>query len=141
VAFAAGLVLLAFNTGACLREARPRSSPKATPATAASTHIPGFEADHPGVCQGSDRVTPPELLTKVMPTYPEETLKKVRVLSPIIVDAVINEEGRVVDPRIRQSDHPDLDPYVINAVRAWTYKPACLEGKPVAVFLSIVVRF
>jgi protein TonB len=66
--------------------------------------------------------------------------RRARVTGKVILQAVINERGDVVDVKVLKS-HPLLDDSAISAVKRWKYKPATLEGKPVAVYFTVVVNF
>ncbi len=83
----------------------------------------------------------PEILHKVPPTYPESARKE-KLEGTTIVKTVINEQGHVQDPAVETSSgHELLDQAALDAVSAWTFKPATLKGKPVAVYYTITIRF
>ena len=52
----------------------------------------------------------------------------------------MNQAGSVVELRVL-SGHPLLDPAAVDAVRRWRYTPTRLNGVPVAVLLTVNVRF
>jgi TonB family protein len=49
----------------------------------------------------------------------------------IVLDLVIDEEGRVAAATIRESSAPSLDGALLSAVRGWRYEPASSGGVPV----------
>lgn len=62
-----------------------------------------------------------------------------------IVEAVIDESGGVREVRtlrtpILTPPCPALEDAVIAAVTEWRYKPATLDGNPVAVFLTVTLH-
>jgi TonB family protein len=87
-----------------------------------------------------DKLTPPKLITKFEPQFPEEALKKERTGTPIIAEIRISERGEVTKIRILTSKHPDLNPFVIKALKKWKYKPAMKADKPVAVCIQITTH-
>jgi protein TonB len=78
----------------------------------------------------SDLDKPPVPISQVSPRYPAE-LKKQRVTGSAVVVFVLNEEGRVEDPRIETSSHPDFEKAALDAIRRWRFKPGMKDGKPV----------
>ena len=88
-------------------------------------------------CKGD--IMPPKLLKKVDPIYPEEARKK-GIQGVVILEAKIDESGRVMDAMILRSI-PDLDQAAIDAVRQWVYEPLLLDGKPTKALFTVTARF
>ncbi len=44
---------------------------------------------------------------------------------------IVDENGRVVDPRVRSSSDPEFEPAALAAVKRWKYEPGKRGGKPV----------
>ena len=83
----------------------------------------------------------PEVLYKVSPEYPEDA-RKARLEGQVVLKTVINEQGHVQDPVVESSSgHEALDQAALDAVSAWTFKPATLHGKPVAVYYRLTINF
>lgn len=82
---------------------------------------------------------PPTKLVHVPPEYPE-LARAARVRGTVVLDCTIDPAGSVVDVRVL-SGHPLLDPAAVDAVRRWRYTPTRLNGVPVAVLLTVTVRF
>jgi hypothetical protein len=62
-----------------------------------------------------------------------------------VVEAVIDERGRVADVRyIRRihwdAERPDFDRYVFDTVRGWTYTPVELRGHPVPACMTVTIN-
>jgi len=82
----------------------------------------------------------PEAITKVPPQYPDEA-REAKAQGMVQTQALVGEDGLVQDVRILSSPSPLLNPAAANAVRKWVFKPAMAFGKPVAVWVTIPVRF
>lgn len=57
-----------------------------------------------------------------------------------VVEAVIDEEGNVVDAYYISGD-PEWGRSVVQAVRQWKFKPGTIDGKPTPVRFRITSRF
>ena len=75
----------------------------------------------------------------VIPDYPE-IARQARVTGIVILEAVIDATGRVVNVRVLRSV-PMLDQAAINAVRKWRYEPTRLNGVPVPIVMTVTVQF
>jgi protein TonB len=84
-------------------------------------------------------IQPPARVTFVAPVYPA-IAKLSRVEGDVGLEATIDETGRVTKVVVRQSV-PLLDKAAIEAVSLWRYTPTILNGEPVAVILTVTVRF
>lgn len=87
-------------------------------------------------------VKEPVQIVRVEPQYP----KVARMHSSVMLhggvctlEAIITKKGDVESVRVLRSLDPLLDNAAIRAVQQWKYKPATLEGKPVAVYLTLEV--
>ena len=86
-------------------------------------------------------VQPPKAQYTPQPEYPENARKE-HVEGITVVKITIDEQGKVKDPNVEQSSgNQDLDKAAVKAVSAWTFQPATLDGKPVAVYYTITIRF
>lgn len=86
-------------------------------------------------------VQPPKALSTAAPVYPESA-KAAKIEGIAVVETVIDASGRVTHPKIKAtSGDKDLDKAAIEAVSAWTFKPATLDGKPVDVYYTLTIRF
>jgi protein TonB len=81
----------------------------------------------------------PAQTRKVAPVYPA-IAQSARVQGVVIVEAIIDEQGRVANARILRSI-PLLDQAAIDAVRQWEYTPTLLNGAPTAVIMTVTVQF
>jgi periplasmic protein TonB len=59
----------------------------------------------------------------------------------IVVDIVIDEDGKVVDAHIDQGLGHGVDEAVLAVVETWTFTPATKAGKPVASIQQLLFHF
>jgi protein TonB len=81
----------------------------------------------------------PRQIYSVPPQYPP-LLLRTRVTGKVCVDAIIDEQGNVVQPRA-VCGNPLLIAAALEAVRKWKYEPTYLNGVPVSVSLTLDVNF
>jgi TonB family protein len=83
----------------------------------------------------------PEVLSRVEPDVPPDSLGGSRgVETTVLVEALVCRDGRVHDVKIRKSV-PPFDAAAIDAVRQWVFKPARSNGRPIAVWVAIPIKF
>jgi protein TonB len=85
-------------------------------------------------------VRPPLLVARVEPDYPE-SMRRQGVEGAVILEAVITAAGEVESVRVLRSTNPVLDRSAAAAIRLWRYRAATLNGRPVAVSLTVTVNF
>lgn len=85
--------------------------------------------------------TAPALLRRVAPEYPK-SVRQQGVEGLVVVEAILDREGRV-EPEVRMvRSIPRLDAYAIAAIRQWRFRPARNpDGSPVRVLLEIPIQF
>jgi protein TonB len=84
-------------------------------------------------------IKPPVRTTYVAPQYPA-IAKAAKIGGTVILEAIIDETGRVRDVRVLRSI-PLLDAAAVAAVSQWRYAPTQLNGTPVPVILTVTVMF
>jgi len=84
-------------------------------------------------------IKPPAKLTDVSPVYPP-IAASARVEGVVIIEATIDESGRVTQARVLRSI-PLLDQAAIDAVRQWTFAPTLVDGRAVPVIMTVSVNF
>jgi protein TonB len=77
---------------------------------------------------------------KFVPAAYSPVALRARVSGIVIVEATIDEQGRVAEARILRSI-PLLDQAALDAVRQWEYTPTLLNGSPVPVIMTVTVNF
>lgn len=85
------------------------------------------------------QIRPPVRLNEVAPVYPA-IAQSARVQGDVVIEATIDEEGKVADARVVKSV-PMLDQAALDAVRQWQYRPSLLNGVPTAVITTVTVKF
>lgn len=85
----------------------------------------------------TEEVTPPVPIATVAPNYPRQA-KMNGVEGTVVVKYTVTETGAVTDIRIVRGP-AELRDAVLEAMRTWRFRPAILDGRPVAV--SRVHRF
>jgi protein TonB len=84
-------------------------------------------------------VRAPRKLRHVNPVYPE-IAKAARVQGEVVLECVIDSNGRVADIRVLRGVRL-LDDAAVAAVSQWVYSPTRLNGQPVAVIMTVTVQF
>jgi protein TonB len=84
-------------------------------------------------------VKPPRQTYSADPVYPP-LARDTHIWGTVVVDAVIDEHGNVVQARV-VSGHPFLMDAALKAVLLWKYEPTTLNGQPVSVELQVQVHF
>jgi TonB family protein len=85
-------------------------------------------------------VKPPVKVFGPQPLYTEEA-RLGRVQGVVILEAVIDEQGDVHSVRVLKGLPLGLSESASDTARQWKFKPAVMDGEPVAVFLNLTVRF
>lgn len=120
--------------------APPQPSPAALdpgfeiPLTAPPPPAPAPRAFDPGSMQAPVRLYAPT------PAY-TEAARRIRKQGDVIVEAVIDADGRVRDARILRSLGFGLDESTLRALGEWRFEPARKAGRPIPVIYTLVVRF
>ena len=115
--------------------------PGGVPFSTATDGGPGREPGDDAILDpGVDGVTIPALVERIQPVYPE-TARKLRQEGAVILEAIITSSGAVDEVRVVASRGLLLDEAAMEAVRKWRYRPATLNGRAVAVRLTVTVRF
>lgn len=101
----------------------------------AATQVGGADA-----FSAADLERHPEMLAAVPPNYPE-SLRRARVEGTVTLAFVVDETGRVQDPRVESSTRPEFEAPALEALRKWRFKPGYKDGQPVRAYLRQTIRF
>lgn len=85
-------------------------------------------------------VTRPVVLDGPQPRY-TELARRAGTQGTVVVEAVIDESGRVTNVRVIKPLPMGLDQAAVEAVRSWRFKPSTLAGRPVKVYFTLTVHF
>jgi TonB family protein len=84
-------------------------------------------------------IKPPSKIKDVKPVFPEAA-QNARVQGVVILEILINEEGKVQAKRVLRSI-PFFDEPAMTAVGGWEFTPTLLNGVPVPVVMTVTVNF
>jgi periplasmic protein TonB len=94
-----------------------------------------------GVGEGSGSSSLPTGGYQVKPRYPDSARRR-GVEGTVIIKVYVTEQGRVEQVQVEQSaGHTDLDQAAVEAVGRWRFEPARRGRQPVAMWVSIPVKF
>ena len=94
----------------------------------------------PSDITGPDQVDVlPEQLTELAPEYPKPA-RDAGIQGMVMVMALVKTDGTVGETRVVKSI-PALDDAAVQAVKRLRFKAASYQGKPVAVWVGVPVRF
>ena len=88
----------------------------------------------------SGEVTEPKKIKHVPPRFPEDAQRQ-RIQGVIVLETVIDRNGKVGSLRIVRSAGDSLDRAAVDAVRQWEFVPMKLYGVPVPVAMTVTVNF
>jgi TonB family protein len=102
---------------------------------------PGVQATPfgPGAIRVGGNVRQPTKIKDVRPQYPLEA-QQARIQGVVILEVVIDEDGKVKDARVLRSI-PQLDAAAVDAVRQWEFTTTLLNGQAVPVIMTATVQF
>jgi protein TonB len=82
---------------------------------------------------------PPVKIKDVRPLYPEDA-QDARIQGVVIVEAIVDAEGRVANARIVRSI-PLFNESALDAVSKWQYRPVLVNGDPVPFITTVTVNY
>lgn len=108
------------------KEGIPRT-PNGKPRAASAPKVEN-EMDRPVKIQGDP------------PDYPK-ALHTLCAEGNVVLESIVDEKGYVLAPAVVSSPNPIFTLSVLEAVRAWRFKPANYQGKPAAVYHTLTLGF
>ncbi len=95
-----------------------------------------------GAYRPGSGVTDPSLVRQEQPKYTSDAMRA-KIQGIVELEAVVLPNGTVGDVRIVKSldARYGLDQEAIRAARAWLFRPGMLQGKPVAVLVTLILEF
>ena len=95
----------------------------------------------PGIYPAGKRgVTVPQAIYSPEPTFSDEA-RKAKAQGVVVLWLVVGKDGRTYNIRVGQSLGMGLDEKAMEAVSRWRFKPATLNGQPVATQIAVEVDF
>lgn len=89
---------------------------------------------------GDGKVRAPRKLRNVGPHYPS-SMEKAGIQGVVLAEATITSTGCVADATVLRGPHPVLSTAALAAISQWQYEPTLLDGKPVAILMTVTVHF
>ncbi len=93
-----------------------------------------------GVFKVGGGVSAPRAVYTPDPDYSEEA-RKAKYQGVVVLWLIVGPDGRPRDMHVTRSLGMGLDQKAMEAVRQWKFEPAMMQGKPVAVQISVEVNF
>ncbi len=102
----------------------------------------GVVGGHGDKVVGADvAAQPPAVLSRKVPEYPAEAREQ-RLEGSVLLQAIVDREGRVEDPVIVLRSLPPFDAAAIAALRQWRFTPGRdHNNQPVRVRIEVPMRF
>lgn len=82
----------------------------------------------------------PEPISQVAPAYPPE-LRRAKIEGTVTLEFLLNEDGRVESPRVKNSTRPEFEKPALEAVSKWRYRPGMKDGQVVRIYISVPITF
>ena len=82
----------------------------------------------------------PRPIQQVAGTFPQEMRSK-SVEGVVTLIFIVDETGRVVNPRVEKASHPAFEAPALEALRQWKFEPAVKSGKRVSCRMRVPRRF
>jgi protein TonB len=102
---------------------------------------PGVGPGPPGIYPaGKLGVTVPQVIFNPEPSFSDEA-RKAKAQGIVMLLLVVGKDGHTYDIRVGQSLGMGLDEKAIEAVNRWRFRPATLNGQPVATQIAVQVDF
>jgi periplasmic protein TonB len=102
---------------------------------------PGVGDGPPGIYPaGKMGVTVPQVIFNPEPSFSDEA-RKAKAQGMVLLLVVVGKDGHTYDIRVGQSLGMGLDEKAIEAVKSWRFRPATLNGQPVATQIAVQVDF
>jgi TonB family protein len=102
---------------------------------------PGFGDNNGNIYRpGRNGVTQPRVLYDPDPEYSQEA-RQAKFQGSVILAMVVGPDGKPHSLQVQRSAGMGLDEKALAAVNQWRFQPATLDGRPVAVRISVEVSF
>lgn len=85
-------------------------------------------------------VKPPQVIHSILPKFTDKS-RETQVSGTVLIGLVVDEDGNPGSVQVKKSLEKDLDERAVEAVKQWKFKPGTRQDKPVAVRVSIEIKF
>lgn len=86
-------------------------------------------------------ITPPRVTHQVTPVNKPDDDRGFRISGTVLVGLVVSSQGEPKDVHIVKSLDKDIDQTAVDAVKQWHFAPAKKGDQPVAVRITVEIRF
>ena len=86
-------------------------------------------------------ITPPRVTRQVTPQNKPDDDKGFRISGTVLVGLVVSSRGEPKDVHAVKSLDKDIDQSAVEAVKQWHFDPARKGDQPVAVKITVEIRF
>lgn len=86
-----------------------------------------------------DRV--PQPIAQPMPPFPKDVRIPGLEQAVVVVEFVVDAEGRVVEPRVTQSNASEFNSAALLGVSRWKFRPGILAGRKVPTRMEVPLKF
>ncbi len=97
-------------------------------------------ADDEPVLDMAPGITPPKVTHQVNPVYKPDD-EGFRISGIVVVGLVVSSKGEPKDVHVVKSLDKSVDQSAVEAVQQWQFDAARKDGKPVAVRITVEIRF
>jgi TonB family protein len=94
--------------------------------------------DEPVIDMGPG-IVPPRVTRQVNPVYKDD--EGFRITGSVIVGLVVSSKGEPKEVHVVRSLEKAVDQSAVEAVRQWQFEAARKDGQPVAVRITVEIRF
>lgn len=88
----------------------------------------------------ADTKEPPVPVRTVSPAYPD-AMRRTGISGVVQVSCLIDERGQVLEAKIERSSEISFESPALVALKQWKFKPAKQDGAPIAMRVSIPIKF
>jgi protein TonB len=92
------------------------------------------------ITDGINLDNPPRTRLQAAPMFPFEAKRDGRT-GEVLVEFVVNEHGRVLDPKVVRSSHAMFEEPTLRAVSKWQFEPGRQRGRIVSFRMVVPVVF
>jgi protein TonB len=82
----------------------------------------------------------PEVVVAIPPQYPAD-MRKAKVEGTVTIVFILDENGRLLEPRVDSSSRPEFEKPALEALRKWKFKPGMKNGEAVRTYMRQPFRF
>ena len=82
----------------------------------------------------------PRAIMQGSPVYPA-TMRGKKVEGVVTVLFIVDPTGKVTNPRVEKSTHPEFERPAVDAVKQWKFEPAVKGGQRVPCKMRVPIRF